>query len=77
MEKRLFLHWVALRASGVAPGNVESPATVVADFADSRLAFGDRTAVSAGEAADPLVAEMFVESGVGLNDLLVEDSAEG
>jgi hypothetical protein len=33
--------------------------------------------VSAGEAADAVVAELFVESGIGFANALVEDGAEG
>jgi hypothetical protein len=77
VEKRFFLDGIALRAGGVSPGNVEGAAAVVADFADTGLAFGDGTAVSAGEATDAVVGESFVESWVGFADLLVEDGAQG
>jgi hypothetical protein len=33
--------------------------------------------VSAGEAADAVVVELFVERGVGFADAFVEDGAEG
>ena len=77
VEKRFLLDGIAVRAGGVSPGNVERAATVVADFADSGLAFGDGTAVSAGEAADAVVGESFVERGVCFADALIEDGAEG
>jgi len=51
-----------LRSGGVSPGNVERAAAIVADFAYAGLAFRDGAAVSAGEAADAVVVELFVES---------------
>jgi len=77
VKKRLLLNGIALHAGGVSPWNEEGAAAIEADFADSGLAFGDGAAVSAGEAADTIVVEFFVERGVGLADVVVEDLAEG
>jgi hypothetical protein len=76
MEKRLLLDGVALGAGGVSPGDVECAAAVVADFADAGLAFGDGTAMSAGEAAHAVVGELLVEMGIGFADAFVENGAE-
>ena len=77
VKERFFFDGVALGAGGVSPGDVERAAAVVADFADAGLAFGDGTAVSAGEAAGAVVLELLVESGIGFADALVENGAEG
>jgi hypothetical protein len=77
VEEWFLFDGVALGAGGVSPGCVEGAAAVVADFANSRLAFGDGAAVSAGITADAVVGELFVEMGIGFADLMVEDGAEG
>jgi hypothetical protein len=77
MEEWFLLDWIALGAGGVSPGDVERAAAIVADFADSRLAFGDGTTMSAGEAAHAIVLALFEEGGIGFADLLVENGAEG
>jgi hypothetical protein len=77
VEEWFLLDWIALRASGVSPGDVESAAAIVADFADAGLAFGDGAAMSAGEAAHAIVLDLLVEIGIGFADLLVENGAEG
>jgi len=69
VEERFLLDGIALRAGGVSPGDEERAAAVVADFADARPAFGDGAAVSAGEAAEAVVGELFVEVGIGFADL--------
>jgi hypothetical protein len=76
VEEWFLLDWIALGSGGVSPGDIEGTSAVVADFADSGLAFGDGTAVSAGEAAQAVVIELFVENGIGFADLLVEKTAE-
>jgi hypothetical protein len=65
-----------LHAGGVSPGDVERAGAVVADFADAGLAFGNGAAVAAGKAADAVVGEFFVERGVRLANVAVEDVAE-
>jgi hypothetical protein len=49
---------------------------LLADFADSGLAFGDGAAMAAGKAADAVVGQSFIEAGVCLADALIEDAAE-
>jgi hypothetical protein len=71
VEEWLFFDGVALHAGGVSPGNVERTGAVVADFADAGLAFGDRAAMAAGEAADAVVFEFLVERGVRFADSFV------
>ena len=77
MEERLLFDGIALRAGNVSPRNIERAAAVEADFADAGLAFGNRAAVTAGEAAQAIVFELLVESGFGLADSLVENCAQG
>jgi hypothetical protein len=77
VEEWFLFDGVALGAGGVSPGNVERAAAVVADFADSGLAFRDRAAMSAGEAAHAVVVEFLVENGIGFADSLVENGAGG
>jgi hypothetical protein len=76
VEERLFFDGIALHAGSVSPGDVERAASVEADFADAGLAFGDGAAVTAGEAANAVVVEIFDEGGIGLADALVEDGAQ-
>jgi hypothetical protein len=77
VEERLLLDGIALHSGGVSPGDVENAAPVVANLADAGLAFGNRTAVAAGETADTVVVEFVVERRLGLTDSFVEDGAEG
>ena len=77
VEEWFLFDWVALGSGGVSPGDVERAAAVVADFADSGLAFGDGAAMSASEAAHAIVVELLEERGIGFADLLVENGAEG
>ena len=77
MEEGLLFDGVTLRAGDVSPGTVERAASVVAYFADSGLAFGDRAGMAAGVAADPLAAQVFDQCGIGFADFLIEDGAEG
>jgi len=76
VEEWLLFDWIALGAGGVSPGDVKRATAVVADFADSGLAFGDGAAMSAGETAQAVVVELLVEGGIGFADLLVEKTAE-
>jgi hypothetical protein len=77
VEEWFFLYRVALGPGGVSPGNVEFAAAIEADFADSGLAFGDRATVPAGETAEAVVVEYFVEGGIGFAGFFVESGAEG
>jgi hypothetical protein len=76
VKEWLFLYRVALGSGGVSPGDVERAASVVADFADSGLTFGDGAAVAAGEAAHAVVLKFLVKIGSGFADALVENGAE-
>jgi len=71
VEERFFLDRVALHYTGVAPGNVQSPASVVANLADTRLALGDGAAVTTGKTADPVAVKSLVK--LTLADILVND----
>ena len=66
-----------MRAGGVSPGNIEGAAAVVAYLANSGLAVGDGTTVSAGEATDAIILERVVERRVGFADSLIEHGAKG
>ena len=50
MEKGLLFDRVALYYTGIAPGNVQSSAAVVANLADARLALWDGAAVTTPQA---------------------------
>lgn len=77
VEERLLFHGIALRSSGVSPGNEECATAVEADFADSGLAFRNGTAVAAGETAQAIVFELLDQARFGLADVRVEDGAKG
>src|SRR5258708_11787449 len=71
LEERFFFDRVALHYTGVAPGNVQGPASVVANLADARLALRDGAAVTTGKTADPVAVKFLVE--FALVDVLVDD----
>jgi hypothetical protein len=77
VKKRFLLDRIALRAGSIAPRDKQRSAAVVADFADAGLALGDGTAMSAGEAANPVVLELLVKTGIRFADSLVENTAQG
>jgi hypothetical protein len=77
VEEWLLLDRIALSSGNVSPGNVESAAAVVADFADARLAVGDGATVAAGEAANPAVVKLLVQARIGLMNSFVEKTAKG
>ena len=62
---------VALYSAGVAPGNVQGPASVIANLADTRLALCDRTAVTAGKTAHAVAVKSLVK--FALADTFVND----
>jgi hypothetical protein len=66
-----------LHSGGISPRNVESAATVVADFAYAGLAVRNGTAMAAGKAAHAIVVELLVEYGIGFADFAIENVAEG
>src|SRR5213593_2864710 len=71
MGKGLLFDRVALHYTGVAPGNVQSPASVVADLADANLALWDGAAVTTGKTAYPVAVKPLVK--LALADILVND----
>ena len=71
MEEGLFFDRVALHYTGVAPGNVQGSAAVVANLADTRLALRDGAAVTTGETAYAIPVEFLVEFAFA--DVLVND----
>src|SRR6266851_5210885 len=75
MEKRFLLNRIALHSTYISPGHVELSALVVADFAYARLAFENRTAVSAGKAAYAIAIDFLVQ--IAFTDVLIEDFAQG
>jgi len=77
VEERLFLDGIALHSGGVSPGDEERAAAVEADLADAGLTFGNRATVTAGETADAMVLEFFVERKIRLANSLVQNVAEG
>ena len=76
MKEGLLLDWIALGSRGVSPWNIQRPTAVVANFADSGLAFGNGAAMSASEAAHTVVLEFFVEKRIGFTNSLVQNTAE-
>jgi hypothetical protein len=77
VEEGLLLDGIALRSSDVSPGHVELAAAVVTDFAHTGLAVGDRTTMSAGEAAHAVLVEPLVKMRIGFADSIIENTAEG
>jgi hypothetical protein len=77
VKEGFFLDRIALSSGSVSPRNIECPTSVVADFAHSGLAFGNRATMSAGEAAHTMVLKFFVEKRISLADSLVQNTAEG
>src|SRR6266436_3307323 len=71
VEERLFFNRVALHHTGVAPGNVQGPPSVVANLADTRLALRDRATVATGKTAYPVAIKFLVEFAFA--DVLVND----
>jgi len=57
MKKWLLLDRIALHAAHVAPGNVELPSAVVANFANSGLTLRNGTTMSAGKAPNPIAIQ--------------------
>ena len=71
MGKGLLFDRVAPHYTGIAPGNVQSPASVVANLADARLALRDGAAVTTGKTAYPVAVKFFVK--FALADIFVND----
>src|SRR6266516_3172029 len=71
MEEGLFLYGVALDAADIAPGHKQGSTPVVANLANSRLAFWDLATVSAGKTPHPVAVELFEQfalANVFMND---------
>ena len=62
---------VALYSAGVAPGNVQGPASVIANLADTRLALWDWATVTTGKTAHAVAVESLVK--FALADTFVND----
>ena len=77
VKKGFFLDRIALSSGSVSPGNEELATAVVADLANTGLAFGDGTAMSACKTAHAVVVEFLDKGGFGFADAFVEDGAEG
>ena len=73
MEEGLLLDRIALDSANVSPGDIELAAAVVANLADTGLAFGDRALVSAGVAAQAIAVERLDQLGSSLANMRVED----
>ena len=71
VKERLLFDRVALHYTGVAPWNVQGPASVVANLADARLALRDGAAVTTGKTANPVAVKFLVK--FALADILVHD----
>ena len=61
VEERLLLDRIALHAADVAPRHAQRSALVEAHLADADRAVGQRTAMAAGEAAQPAVRQDVVQ----------------
>ena len=71
MEEGLFLYGVALDAADIAPGHKQGSTPVVANLANSRLAFWDLATVPAGKTPHPVAVELFEQfalANVFMND---------
>jgi hypothetical protein len=77
MEKRFLFDGVALQSSGISPRNVERTTAIEADLADAGLTLGNRAAMAAGETANTIVVEFFVERSVRFPNSAVEDFTQG
>ena len=76
MEERLLLDGIALHSSNVSERDVEFATAIEADFADSALTFGDRTAMSAGETANAITLDGLAERRITFADASIEDVAK-
>jgi hypothetical protein len=75
MEKWLFLDGIALHSAHIAPGHVELPALVEANFTDPSLSVCDGTTMSTGVAAQAIAFDGFVQ--FTLADVLIQNFAKG
>src|SRR5258708_21680046 len=61
VEEWLLFDRVALHYTGVTPGNVQSPTSVVANLADARLAFWDGAAGTTSNTAYPVAVKRLLQ----------------
>src|SRR6266568_6002540 len=74
VKKRFLLDGIALHAANIAPRNIKLATLVVANFADSRLAFCNWTAMSAGEAANAISLDLLVQ--LAFTDVPIQNITE-
>jgi hypothetical protein len=74
MEERLLLNGIALNSANVSPGNVERAAAVVANLADSGLAVGNRTAMSARKTTHTITVKPLVK--ISFTNMFINDIAK-
>ena len=75
VKEWLLFDGVTLGAGSVSPGDKECAAPVVADLADSGLAFGDWATMTTGITAYPVAVEFLVKFAFA--HVLVDDIAKG
>src|SRR5437868_13437206 len=73
MEEGFFLDGITLHSAHVSPRHVQGPTTVVANFADTRLAVGDGTTMPARKTPHAVTVELLVQFGRGLAHVLIND----
>jgi hypothetical protein len=71
VEEWLLFDRVALHSAGVPPRNVQGSTSVVANFADARLALWNWTTVTTGKTAYAIAVKFLVE--IALADVFVND----
>jgi hypothetical protein len=75
VKEGLLFDRVALHSPDVAPRNVESSSSVVANLADTRLAIRDGAAVATGETAHAVTVKLLVKFAFA--DVVVDDIPQG
>ena len=75
VEKRLLLDGVALNAANISPRDIQRPAAVVTNLANSRLTVWNRTAVAASVTTHTIAIELFVK--LALTHVFVNDVTQG
>ena len=77
MEEWLLFDWIALHPGYITERNVKRAAAIEAHFADARLAFGNRTTVPTGKAANPIAIDRLPKRAIAYMNALIEDFAQG
>ena len=75
VEEGFLFDWIALHSTHISPGNVENPALVETQFANSGLTVGDGTTVAAGVTTHAVAVQFFVE--IAFTNLPIQNFAEG